>query len=65
MFSIVYKSACFASLALPAVGAEKTVLKYPLPGGGGAAPTAAGADGFFFASICRAVFCVCGFGRRA
>ena len=44
--------------------AEKTVLKYPLAGGGAAAPAAAGAD-FFFASIGRVVFCVSGCGRWA
>ena len=43
---------------------EKTVLKYPLAGGGAAAPAAAGAD-FFFASIGRVVFCASGFGRWA
>lgn len=68
LFSIVYKSDCFASFALPAGDAEKTVLKYPLAGGGAAAPAAAGAD-FFFASIGRVVgrvvFCVSGCGRWA
>lgn len=63
LFSIVYRSACFASFALPAGDAEKTVLKYPLAGGGAAAPAAAGPD--FFASICRVVFGVSGFARWA
>lgn len=62
MLSIAYKSACFASFALTAGDAGKTVLKYPLGGGGAAlAPAAAAGADFFLASI-GDVCCVSCFG---
>uniref|UniRef100_A0A0A9C019 Uncharacterized protein n=1 Tax=Arundo donax TaxID=35708 RepID=A0A0A9C019_ARUDO len=55
LFSIAYKSACFASFAFPAGDAGKTELKYPLAGCG-APPAAAVAEAevggdFFLASM--------------
>jgi len=52
LFSIAYKSVCFASFAFTAGDEEKTELKYPL-GGGAAAPAVAAAEGpdFFLASM--------------
>lgn len=50
LFSIAYRSACFASFVFAVGDAEKTVLKYPFAAAG-AAPAAVEGGDFFLESI--------------